>query len=617
MRGIGIRSRRRRRKRASLLALVALVAAALGVVGYSAEAFHTVELDTVDARFNIRGNQGAPENVVVVQIDDKTFNELGERWPFRRSFHGRMVDRLRKDGARAIGYDVQFTEPSPDIKQDYALVDAIERARGRVVLATTEVDESGQSNIFGANGDRILRSIGARPGNTVLPPDPGGVIRRVPYSTQKLDSFALVLAEVAGAPKIARAAVPAAGALIDYAGKPGAVRTLSFSDVLEGRVRPGVFRDKIVVIGASAPTLQDLHATSSSGDELMSGPEIQAHAVATALAGFPLEDGPGWLDVLAIVLLALIAPLASLFLSPLRALALALAAGAGYVVLAQVAFDSDLVLALVYPLGALAISSVGALSVHYATAVSERVKLHDMFGRFVPAQVVDQVVERIDDDLRLGGEEAEATVLFSDLRGFTTFSETMPASRVIEILNRYLATMSEAIREHGGTLCSYLGDGILAVFGVPIGQPDHADRALAAAREMLGPALEQFNAELRAEGVDEGFLMGIGLNTGPVMHGNVGSEWRCEYTVIGDTVNTASRLEGMTKNTEHSLFFADATREALHHEPEDIVYVDELPVRGRSGVVKLWSTTSTAKPVPAKPAPPEPAQPPRVADPVR
>jgi adenylate cyclase len=606
MRGTGIRSRRLRRKRASLLAIVALGSAALGIAGYETDAFRAVELDTVDGRFTIRGNQGPSPDVVVVQVDDKTFLELGLQWPFKRSIHGELIDRLRRDRARAIGYDVQFTEPSsPElggVAEDSALVDAIDRAHGRVVLATTEVDEGGQSGIFGANGDQILRSVGARPGNTVLPQDPGGVFRRVPYSTQKLESFGLVLAETATKRKLRPGEV--GEGWIDYAGKPGTVRAVSFSDALRGKVPPATFRNKIVVVGASAPTLQDLHATATSGDELMSGPEIQANAVDTALRGFPLQSADDWLNLLAIVLLALVAPIASLLLAPLRALALALAGGAVYLVVAQLAFNQGTVLTVVYALGALAVSIVGALGVHYAVAVSERVKLRDVFGRFVPEGVVEQVVERIDEDLRLGGEEAEATVLFSDLRGFTSFSETMPASRVIEVLNRYLASMSEAIRDHGGTLCSYLGDGILAVFGAPIPQPDHADRALAAAREMLGPQLARFNAELRAEGVDEGFLMGIGLNTGTVMAGNVGSEWRCEYTVIGDTVNTASRLEGMTKGTPHSLFFADATKEALAAEPDDLVYVDELPVRGRTGVVKLWSLSSTAKPAPAPEAQP-------------
>jgi adenylate cyclase len=230
------------------------------------------------------------------------------------------------------------------------------------------------------------------------------------------------------------------------------------------------------------------------------------------------------------------------------------------------------------------------LIVNYASTAIERARTRELFGRFVPPSVVDRVVDRTGEDFRLGGERMEATVLFSDIRGFTTFSESMPAEEVIKILNRYLEAMSDAILDHGGTLTTYIGDGIMAVFGAPIEQPDHADRALAAAREMLGPRLAEFNRWVRQEeGLEEGFRMGVGLNSGPVMAGNVGSERRCEYTAIGDTVNTASRIEGMTKGTAHQLFISDSTREALTGDPGDLVYVEEMPVRGRRGTVKIWS----------------------------
>jgi adenylate cyclase len=134
-----------------------------------------------------------------------------------------------------------------------------------------------------------------------------------------------------------------------------------------------------------------------------------------------------------------------------------------------------------------------------------------------------------------------------------------------------------------------MGDGIMAVFGAPIQQDDHADRALAAARAMLGEQLGQFNQYLRDEGLSEGFRMGIGLNSGPVMSGNVGSERRLEYTAIGDTTNTAARLEGMTKGTPHQLFIADSTRELLRRPPDDLTFVDEVDVRGRKARVRLWA----------------------------
>jgi adenylate cyclase len=154
--------------------------------------------------------------------------------------------------------------------------------------------------------------------------------------------------------------------------------------------------------------------------------------------------------------------------------------------------------------------------------------------------------------------------------------------------------MSDAILNHGGTLVAYMGDGIMAVFGAPIEQDDHADRALRAASEMLWERLPAFNDWIRSEGLGDGFRMGIGLNSGSVMSGNVGSERRLEYTAIGDTTNTASRIESMTKGTPHQLFLADATRSRLHDPPAELIDVGELEVRGRQAKVRLWSLPDDA-----------------------
>jgi adenylate cyclase len=290
-----------------------------------------------------------------------------------------------------------------------------------------------------------------------------------------------------------------------------------------------------------------------------------------------------------IVLLGLVAPLASLRLSPLRAIALSLVAGGIFVVAAQLAFNGGRIVSFVYPLGTVLLASFGALAVHYVTTAFDRERVRDMFSRFVPEDVVDEVLASTDAGLRLGGVQRDGTVMFSDLRGFTSFAESLAPAEVIEVLNKYLSEMSDAILDHGGTLVAYMGDGIMAVFGAPIEQDDHADRALAAAREMLDVRLPRFSAWLREKELSEGFRMGIGLNSGRVMSGNVGSERRVEYTAIGDTTNTAARLEGMTKGTPHQLFLADSTRSRLNDPPPDLVYVDEFEVRGRQARVKLWS----------------------------
>jgi adenylate cyclase len=288
-------------------------------------------------------------------------------------------------------------------------------------------------------------------------------------------------------------------------------------------------------------------------------------------------------------MMGFVAPLASYRLSPLRALALAVGAGVLYLVLAQLAFNADRIVPVVYPMIALTLSLVGSLVVHYMLEAFERQRVRDTFARFVPEEVVGEVLARTDDDLRLVGRRMVVTVMFSDIRGFTTFSETRPPEEVLEVLNRYHQEMTEAVMENGGTLVSFIGDGIMAVFGAPIERDDHADRALAAALEMLSARLPRFNEWMRESGVGDEFQIGIGLNSGPVMEGNVGARQRLDYTVIGDTVNTAARVEGMTKGTPHSLFVADSTRELLDQEETELVFVDSMPVRGRAEEIKIWA----------------------------
>jgi adenylate cyclase len=184
-------------------------------------------------------------------------------------------------------------------------------------------------------------------------------------------------------------------------------------------------------------------------------------------------------------------------------------------------------------------------------------------------------------------------VLFSDLRGFTSFSQSQPARQVIDVVNHYLNEMTEAILDAGGTIIAYMGDGIMAVFGAPLEQEDNADRAVAAAREMVGPRLDRFNDWLESQGFDRRFEMGLGLHSGPVMAGNVGSEQRMEYTAIGDTTNTASRLEGMTKDSDAMVFISTATRERMHGPRDGLEYRGEKAIRGREEKLGVWTFVAT------------------------
>jgi adenylate cyclase len=589
-------NRRNRRLRATLLVVSMVVIVGAGIALEATHLLRSAELSTVDERFERRGTQPVPSNVVIVGIDDKTFNDLQVHFPFPRRWDARVIRQLTKAKAAAIAYDVQFTEKTTD-EDDARLILAVRAARN-VVLATTEVSKTGKTNIFGGAGENggLPYSRGI-PSNSNYKVDADDRIRRLPFSLQRLVSLPIAAATTALGHK---PELPSGdSAWIDFPGPPATIRRLSYSDVARGKFKPSDVRGKVVVVGGTAPVLHDYHSTSTSGGGLMAGPEIQAASITTALDGFPIRSAPDWVDVLVLVALGIAAPLAALRLRIFVALGIGVLALALFLVGAQVAFNHDVIITVVYPALAGIAALLATAAIHGVTVAFEREQARDAFARFVPEAVVDEVL-RSADGIRLGGVQREGTVMFSDLRGFTSFAETLEPATVIGALNRYLTAMSEAILDHGGTLVAYMGDGIMAVFGAPLAQDDHADRAVAAARDMLH-RLDGFNEWLRQEGLHEGFKMGIGLNSGQVMSGHVGSERRLEYTALGDTTNTAARLEGMTKGTPYQLYVADSTYSRLAEPAEDLVEVGEFEVRGRTATVKLWSLRE--EPAPADEAP--------------
>ena len=570
-----------------LLMAVAVASAGIALLLYATGLSHDTELASVDTRFSIRGDERPRDDIVLVLIDDVTSRELPVRFPFPRSLHARVIDAVNRDGAKTIAYDVEFVQPTQP-KQDNALIDSVARAGpNKVVLADSHPDPQGRSGVFG--GQQVLDDIKARAGNSQIGEDPDGVRRRIPYEVGNMKTFPLVAAEIASGRTITEGQIGGPSAWIDYAGGPGTYTSIPFSRVLSGQFPPGFFKDKVVVIGASDPSLKDVAETPIGGSDLMSGPEINANAIATALDDFPLRSTPLGFDLFLIALMGVIAPLASYRLSPIRALALGLLAAALYLVCAQLAFNSGRIVPVLYPMIALGLSLVGSLLVYYLREAFIRQRVRDTFARFVPESVVGQVLARTDDDLRLEGARMDVTVLFSDIRGFTTFSESRDPGQVLEVLNAYHEEMTSAVMEHGGTLISFMGDGIMATFGAPIEMNDHADRAFAAAKEMLEVRLPKVNEWMRENDVGAEFQIGIGLNSGPVMAGNIGSQQRLEFTTIGDTVNTAARLEGMTKGSGHSLFVADSTRELLSERDGELSYVDSMPVRGRAEEIRVWA----------------------------
>ena len=227
-----------------------------------------------------------------------------------------------------------------------------------------------------------------------------------------------------------------------------------------------------------------------------------------------------------------------------------------------------------------------ALSFNRMTAgLAERDRVRDLLGKVVSPEIASQL---LGSDLQLGGEEREVTILFSDIRDFTALSEKMPPAELLALLNRYLDRMSGIIEKHGGVIDKYIGDAIMALFGAPVAAPDAADRALAAAREM-DAALTELNRELAAEG-RPALAIGIGINTGPVVAGNMGSKTRLNYTVIGDGVNLASRLESLTKDPAYQtrIIISEATLRAVKHRPP-VRELGEVRVKGKQEAVRIYA----------------------------
>jgi adenylate cyclase len=606
-----VQRRRWRRRRRLLLAATAALAGALGIVIHATGLLHRSELSTIDARYRIRGSDPQlVKDFVIVGVDDRTFTSFfyyarshpgfDALWPFPRRDHARVIDDLIRAGAREIAFDITFATPT-DSADDDALYEAVGRA-GHMVLAATEIGPHGSTSVLGGNAS--LAAARARAGSANIVYDSDGVIRRMRFEQGGLDTFPVAVAQNAGGRGITARLFGGAARLvpIDFAGPPHTVPEIPYSSVYFDRFRPSQVRGKIVIVGDIATAQQDLHPTPTTTNgakgtgSAMSGAEIQANMAATILAHLPLRDAPGWVNVLAILALAGLPALFGLRGWMLRLPLVAVAAAGLYAVAVQLAFDGGWIVAFVDPLAGLALGLLGTLAVITLSEAFERQYARTLFARFVPPGVVDEVLARADDDLRLGGVQRVATIMFSDLRGFTSYAETLPAERVIEVINYYLNEMTEAILAAGGTLIDYMGDGIMAAFGVPLEQEDHADRALRAAREMADVRLPRFNRWLRETGASEDFRMGIGLNSGPVMAGNVGARERVGYTAIGDTTNTAARLEGMTKGGMYTVFISAATRELLREGRDDLEFVGEFEVRGRLARIAIYSPAESAGP---------------------
>jgi HD-GYP domain-containing protein (c-di-GMP phosphodiesterase class II) len=373
--------------RTRLLCAVALVALGVGLASYLTGVLAGVENDSTDVRFDLRPATH-PKNLLIVGIDENTLNTLQLRWPFPRSLDARAIDVLHADHARTIVYDVQFTQPTSPT-QDLTLYEAVARAPG-VILATSETGANGETSVLGGNANLAKAHAQAAAAN--FRANSSGIIQKYAYSIDGLKTIAVASAEQASGRRISQRDFDHGSAWIDYPGPPGTVPAVSFSSLVDGQVKPAQVAGKIVVIGATSPVLQDIHATSVSSTKGMSGPEVQAAAILTALDGNPLRGAPVWLALLTIVIAAIATPLSCMKMRATRALLLGVCCIGAYALLAQLAFDHGLIVVVTYPLIAAALGSIGALVVCYLAESWEH-EFANRYGITLEATVRERTAE--------------------------------------------------------------------------------------------------------------------------------------------------------------------------------------------------------------------------------
>jgi adenylate cyclase len=561
---------RARSARPLLLAMVVAAATGVGMAIQATGVLDRAEGATLDVRFALRGTRSAAR-IAVVGIDARTLAAAGvPRWPWPRRLQGELLRDVHEAGARLIVYDVQVTEPTAPA-EDLALYHAISAARP-VVMVTAEVGPRGATRILGGNAN--LRRIGALPAWDQFPVAADGEIRRIAPSFRGLGAVAAVVARALGRRDHL---APSARPLIDFPGEEGTVRETSAIAVLHHTESAQALRGRVVVVGATAASIGDQHAVAADGGSVMSGPELQADAILTALEGFPLRSVPFGLELELIAVSAALVGATAAFRSAGAGAAAGLLWCAVGALGAQLAFDRGMVIAVVAPLCTVALAVLGVGLVDLATVRRERALLQATFARYVPPDHVERVATLVESGRGLA-EQLEATVMFCDLRGWTTIAEGVEPAELIASLNGYLGQVSEAVMDHGGSVVTFLGDGVMSVFGAPLPSPDHATRALAAGRRIL--------AEVGADRV------GVGLATGPVVSGTVGSGRRLEYAAIGDTTNVAARVQSLTRELGRPLLLTAATRERLGAKDRaSLDCVGVHMVRGRELAIELWSVS--------------------------
>ncbi|MBI4248975.1 MAG: adenylate/guanylate cyclase domain-containing protein [Elusimicrobia bacterium] len=566
---------------------VLAAAAAVWTAG-SLRPFEILELRTLDAFLKWRGTEAPSKSLLIVGIDDKSLEEIQEPYAFYARHIARAIQTALDGGAWAVGLDaIQPREyVNPEFKRGSREMAALLRKRRDVVCAYRLYPDIQASTFL-----RSLENAGA----VNLTRDLDGVVRRQrlvfehpPGVPRPGLAFKIHQAAASrGFLKALRANPQPETVIINYAGPGGTVPRLSLVDVYKGRTPAGAFKDKIVLIGDVSAEGQEVHMTPFSAD--MPGVEVHANVLHTLLSGRRLAGAPGWINVLIVLILAAMAAfIFSVSGAGMGGVAAFVLSGA-YAVGAYTCFiRGGIKLEVVRPLMAVPAVYAAVYGRRFARERKKRALVQGLFSQYVAPEVVREILTR-KDGLKLSGETREVTVLFSDIENFSTLSEKLPPDQLVMLLNTYFSAMVGILFKEKGTLGKFLGDGLMAYWGAPVEQKDHAERAARAAAAMCAQVADfadQWQSILPFR-----FNVRIGIHTGEVIAGDIGSVAHREYTVIGDNVNIAARLEPLNKQFGSRMMISAATYEHVKHKSE-CRRLGSMQVKGKDIPVEVYELSS-------------------------
>ena len=376
---------------------------------------------------------------------------------------------------------------------------------------------------------------------------------------------------------------------IVYAMPAGSVRRIPFYRLIDGSLGD-VLKNKIVLLGVTSPDLHDEQLTPLSRGTQMPGVEIQANIVNMFLLDYHLTPISKLLQIIWIFLASLISAIVFLYFSSRRILQpifVNIFLGVLQTVLIVILFSSGSVSNFLHVNFSWILSTASIFSYRYFTTERDRLNLKNLFSKYVSKDVLEEILKD-PTKVKLGGEQKEVTVFFSDIRGFTTLSEKVTPTVLVEILNKYFTVMTEQVMEHGGVVDKYIGDAVMAFWGAPIDDEGQADHAVLAGLSMLSE-LKKFNQWLSSQGRPE-INIGVGIYTGPAIVGNIGSDLRFDYTVMGDTVNVASRLEGLNKEHKTNIIIGETTKNKLKGS-YNIKALGSVAVKGRAESLNIYAVS--------------------------